>query len=221
MIRRLIRPGARYRYGLLLGLISASIAFQLAASASNLARFVIVLLQGVTLVLALWTSRANPILVRIAAAAVIVAFAASAIALVSGGDAGADTSTIVSLLLVLVAPVVVAAGVVRGVREERTVSLATMFGVLCLYLLVGMSFAFVYGAIDRFGSGEFFAESIDPITADFLYYSFATLTTTGFGDLTAATGLGRAVTIAEALFGQVYLVTVVAAIVSNLRPRQP
>jgi len=45
------------------------------------------------------------------------------------------------------------------------------------------------------------------------------LTTTGYGDFVAATGLGRAIAITEALVGQVYLVTVVAAIVSNLRPR--
>jgi uncharacterized membrane protein len=55
--------------------------------------------------------------------------------------------------------------------------------------------------------------------ADFLYYSFASLTTTGFGDITAATSFGRSVGITEALVGQIYLVTVVAVIVSNLRPR--
>jgi hypothetical protein len=109
---------------------------------------------------------------------------------------------------------------VRNVREDGGVTLATMFGVLCVYLLLGMSFAFLYGVIDAFSSADVFAQGIDATQADFLYFSFSTLTTTGFGDLTAGTGLGRAFAITEALVGQIYLVTVVAAIVSNLRPRR-
>ena len=49
-----------------------------------------------------------------------------------------------------------------------------------------------------------------------MYFSYTTLTTTGFGDFTAGTGLGRSVTIAEALIGQLYLVVVVALIVGNI-----
>ena len=56
---------------------------------------------------------------------------------------------------------------------------------------------------------------------DFLYFSLATLTTTGYGDLSAATELGRAMAVTEALIGQMYLVTVLAVIVSNVRRRQP
>jgi hypothetical protein len=53
---------------------------------------------------------------------------------------------------------------------------------------------------------------------DFLYLSYATLTTVGYGDLVAATNLGRSLAITEALVGQLYLVTVVAVIISNLEP---
>jgi len=52
--------------------------------------------------------------------------------------------------------------------------------------------------------------------ADFLYYSFVTLTTVGYGDVTAATNLGRMLSVIEALVGQLYLVIVVALIVSNI-----
>ncbi len=96
-----------------------------------------------------------------------------------------------------------------------------MFGVLCVYLLVGMAFAFTYGVIEALSNEPFFAQIADGSHSDFLYFSFVTLTTTGFGDLTAATSLGRSFVIIEALTGQIYLVTVVSLIVANLgRPRR-
>jgi uncharacterized membrane protein len=209
----------RYRYGLLLGLIAVSLSFQLAAPVADWSRLVTVALQGATLVLALRTSQARPLLVRIAAVAVAAALVGSVTAVLSGGDAGSDSTVLTSALLVGLAPAGIAAGVVRSIREDQGVSIATMFGVLCIYLLLGMFFAFAYGTISTLDSAAFFAQQSNPTQADFLYFSYTTLTTTGFGDLTAATGLGRAVTISEALVGQVYLVTIVAAIVSNLRPR--
>jgi hypothetical protein len=214
-----VRAAPRYRYGLLLALIATSLAFQLAVPVADWSRLGTVVVEGATLILALRTSRVRPLFVRVAAAVVAVAFVASVIAVLGGGDVGSDSTILTNLLLVGLAPVAIAVGVVRNIREERVVTVATMFGVLCIYLLLGMFFAFVYGTIDALGSTELFAEHVDPTQADFLYFSFTTLTTTGYGDLTAATGLGRAVAITEALIGQVYLVTVVAAIVSNLRPR--
>jgi ion channel len=55
--------------------------------------------------------------------------------------------------------------------------------------------------------------------ADFLYFSFATLTTTGYGDLVPGSNLARSLAILEALTGQIYLVTVVAVLVGNLMRR--
>ena len=98
----------------------------------------------------------------------------------------------------------------------------TMFGVLCVYLLIGTAFAFAYSTIAAFDDGSFFAQISGRDQSDFLYFSFTTMTTTGFGDLTAAHDLGRSLAITEALFGQIYLVTVVALIVGNLgRPPRP
>jgi uncharacterized membrane protein len=74
--------------------------------------------------------------------------------------------------------------------------------------------------VDTISGESFFAEVANPNRPDFLYYSFTTLTTTGFGDFTAASELGRTLSVVEALTGQIYLVTIVALIVSNLRPRR-
>jgi hypothetical protein len=101
--------------------------------------------------------------------------------------------------------------------KERGISMHTMFGVLCVYLLIGSLFAFVYGIVSSIGSEPFFAQHGDVDTSqNFLYFSFVTMTTVGYGDLTAATSLGRSLAIAEALIGQIYLVTVVATIVGGL-----
>jgi hypothetical protein len=213
------KASAGFRYGLLLALITISLMFQLAAPDEEWARLVTVGLQSATLLLALWTSQARPVVVRLAAVAVGIAVIGSVAAAITGGDAGRASIAIVNLFLVALAPIAVAAGVVRAIRERGGVTLTTMFGVLCIYLMLGMLFSFAYGTIDALGSVPVFAQTNDPGQADFLYFSYATLTTTGFGDLTANGGVSRAVTTVEALIGQIYLVTVVAAIVSNIRPR--
>jgi hypothetical protein len=92
-----------------------------------------------------------------------------------------------------------------------------MFGVLCIYLLIGSIFAFAFGLVDSLSSVPFFAQHAAASTHNLLYFSFVTITTTGYGDLTAATDVGRSLAIAEALTGQIYLVTVVATIVGGLR----
>jgi Ion channel len=93
--------------------------------------------------------------------------------------------------------------------------------VLCIYILAGMFFAFVYGTMDRVGHA-FFTQGVQASVAHCLYFSFTTLTTVGYGDLTAATNLGHTLSVSEALIGQIYLVTIVSVIVANLgRSRVP
>jgi voltage-gated potassium channel Kch len=91
-----------------------------------------------------------------------------------------------------------------------------MFGVLCLYLLIGLLFAVAFDVVQEVGSTNFFTTE-HAGRDDFLYFSYSTLTTVGYGDLVAASNLGRSLAMTEALLGQIYLVTVVALIVGNLR----
>lgn len=131
------------------------------------------------------------------------------------GNGEEVAARIANLLLVMLAPPAVVLGTVRTVRARAQVTVEAVLGVLCLYLLIGMFFAFLYGVIGRVNGG-FFAQNVAPNAARCLYFSFATLTTVGYGDLTASSNLGHTLSVSEALVGQIYLVTVVSLIVGNL-----
>ena len=210
-------------YGVVLILILVSLAFQLGAPDEDWAYVVTLVLQTATLIAAFHVSGVHAWVTRIAAGIAVVATATAAGILIGSGELDALAGRSVSLMLVILAPVAIVTGMVRHYRAVGGVTLTTMFAVLCLYLLSGMGFAFAYGLIDQIDSEPFFAEPhARSDQAEFLYFSFTTMTTTGYGDLTAARGLGRSVAITEELFGQIYLVTVVALIVGNLgRGRSP
>jgi fumarate reductase subunit D len=204
----------RERYGLLLLAIVASFAFQGIASPGDWQQVVITVLLATTLVLAFWAANARPWVLRLSIAVSVLLVVFSIVEAATGHSNGAGTR-LANMLLVLLAPPAIVIGVVRALRARRRVTIEAVFGVLCLYILIGMFFAFMYGSIDRLGH-EFFAQNVDATVSRCLYYSLTTLTTVGYGDLTSATNLGHTLSVSEALFGQIYLVTVVAVLVSNL-----
>jgi hypothetical protein len=204
-----------YRYGVLLLMILTSLVFQLAAPEADWARLVTILLQGLTLLMALVASRVHPWILRLATLAVCLSVVGSAAALIGFGELGPTGARLLTALMVALAPISIARGVIVDVQAHG-VNLHTMFGVLCIYLLLGMLFAFGYGLVGVLSPDPFFAQRAAETTKNFLYFSFVTITTVGYGDLTAGTSLGRSLAIAEALVGQIYLVTVVAAIVGGL-----
>jgi Ion channel len=101
----------------------------------------------------------------------------------------------------------------RVLRHER-VTHETVLGALSTYVLVGLLFAFAYLALDSVRDTPFFAQAGPHQESEYLYFSFVTLTTLGFGDLSPAVGLPQALTALEALLGQVFLVTLVARLVT-------
>jgi Ion channel len=201
-------------------LVLASACFQVAAPEAGWARFVTILLGAAILIAAVWAGRAQRVVGRAAAAGAVLLAIAAAARLAVEGTVPDLIAAIANGLLVAFAPMVIGAAVVRSVRQERAVTLPTLSGVLAIYLLAGMFFSFLYGAIQAAHDANFFAQTTDPTRSDFLYFSYVTLSTTGYGDLTPEAALGRMLAVAEALLGQIYLVTIVALIVANLRPRR-
>jgi hypothetical protein len=206
-----------YRFGYVLGLILATLAVSLAAPSGEFGHFTIVSLQAATLVAAVIASRAHRWVIAFAIALATLGVTGAFIALVGTDEFDQGGAVLVALPYVLLTPPAIVVGLRKHFREEGQVTLQTMFGVLCLYLLIGLMFGVGFAVIDELANEAFFAQGA-PERDDFLYYSFSTLTTTGYGDLTAGTDLGRSLSITEALIGQIYLVTVVAVIVGNLRP---
>ena len=94
-------------------------------------------------------------------------------------------------------------------------------GALCVYVLLGLMFAFFYGTVAVLGDGDFFAQGTDGDRSVRVYFSFVTLATVGYGDYTAAHDVGRTLAIVEGLSGQLYLVTVIALLVSRIGFRHP
>jgi hypothetical protein len=211
----------RHGYGLVLALVIASTAFQLAVSASDGPRFVVIALQAATLVAAVRTANVQRAGVRLAAAAATLAVLASLVTWIVHGEIPDAPSAIVNGLLVGVAPAVLAAGLVSDLRTRREVAIHTLSGVLAIYLLIGMFFSFTYGAVDAIDSEALFADQASSTPAERLYFSFVTLSTVGYGDFSPEAEAPRALAVAEMLIGQIYLVTIVALIVANLGRRQP
>ena len=103
----------------------------------------------------------------------------------------------------------------------RVVTISTVFGAVDAYVLVGFTFSWIYVAVYQF-DGQFFAQGDISQLPDFLYFSLITLTTVGFGDLTAGSDTARSLVAIEAVLGQVMLVTLVARLVGLMgQVREP
>ncbi|MFQ1002650.1 potassium channel family protein [Modestobacter sp. SSW1-42] len=102
------------------------------------------------------------------------------------------------------------AAVVRRLLRHREVGLRTVTGAIAVYLLLPITFFFLFLGVEA-TQGDFFGRPEG--TTTFMYFSLATITTTGYGDLTPVTPLGRLLASAEALTGQLFLVTFVALLV--------
>jgi Ion channel len=204
-----------YRFGIVLLLLLATFIFLAAGPTGDWVPLVAVVLQGATLLAAFAASGVGRRLWRLALVVVLAALVSASAAVFVGGKWISGSVFLLDLFLVGAAPVVIVNSLVR----RRVIDLRTVLGAICVYVLIGMTWSFAFTAVGTFDSRAFFAQQSHATVADYLYFSFVTMTTTGYGDLTAAHGLGRALAVLEALIGQLYLVTVIALLVSNLGRR--
>ena len=197
------------RYGLLLALIAFDVGLLLAVPLQGFALVVIAALTAATLMLGVVAAHVSDRSVRVAS------LAGGLVVLSSVGEAAGGATWLASLtwaaLSVLIVVTVLA--IARDVMRATSVSVDTLAAAVCVYTLIGLAFAFLYLAIDAAG-GMFFAQPGPHDEADFVYFSFIVLSTTGFGDLSPATGIPRAFVVMEAIAGPIFLVTALARLVA-------
>jgi ion channel len=210
----------RQRYGFLLLSVLLLLAVEGIVPPGSLQQVVVTALAALSVVLAFRAAGLTPRLIRVAEALAGLVLALSVVRAL-GGDIGEGAALAMNAAMVALGPPAIAVGIVRDLRASQQVRVQAVMGVLAFYLLAGMLFAFTYGAIDQLGGDPFFAGGQEATASHCLYFSFTTLTTVGYGDFTARSDLGHTLAVFEALLGQIYLVTVVSLIVSNLRPARP
>jgi ion channel len=212
-----IKPGpeASYRYGVALLFSLVAVVFFIVAPDHPSSRAIGLLITGGLVLVVIVTGQGAIGLRRVMAAVAGVA-AIVVGALVIGGAVASWIATALGAVLIGAALVMLVQGLARLVGQ-RGVTLQAVSGALAVYLLVGLLFALVIGVVARVGNGPYFSQGTDASESQHVYFSFTTMTTTGYGDLTPGTSLGRALSVVEMLIGQIYLVTVIGLLVGNLR----
>ena len=108
----------------------------------------------------------------------------------------------------------------RSVFRNNKISLNLIIGAICIYLLIGITCGMVYALLDRLIPNSFVflntthvVSQMDALMQNFIYYSFATLTTLGYGDITPLSSPAKYFSVLEAVAGQIYLTVLVARLV--------
>jgi hypothetical protein len=110
--------------------------------------------------------------------------------------------------------------ILRRVLGHETVTSRTLSGAVSAFLLVGLTFACFAEAIVLWNSSAYSTPNGNTTFGAMLYFSFVTIATLGYGDIVPVTSFARSLATMEAVMGQIYLVTIVARLVSLLGMRR-
>jgi hypothetical protein len=181
-------------------------------------RPLIVVLLGFLLAFAMWTSGVSKYLMGVTLILAVAALASVIINEFRGISRGNEI--VFSAVSAALAGASIAV-IVRRLSGHLVVSMRTITGALSVYLLLGLFCTYMYVLVGDLRNDGFFAQPGPHSPVTYLYFSFVTLTTVGYGDYSAGSDVGRMMAVIEALVGQLYLVTVVAIVIGNIgRPRQ-
>ena len=137
-------------------------------------------------------------------------------------EANAGLFPLLGIVLSFGFDVFVVVVIFRRVFTREQPNSETVFGALCIYLLVGFSFASAYAMVDRFEPKAFYLDPLTNLHAvpdrfDFVYYSFATMTSVGASGITAVSNQARSLSITEAILGVLYLAVLIARLMGAYR----
>jgi Ion channel len=202
-------------YGLVLLLILTTFVVTMTLPPEGwLGRVIAVAVAGLTAIIALTSSDVHPGRVRLAIGVALIATVAATLAKAASSDALLGVAFLLDGLLLLVA----AATILHRVVRAANVDFRTILGAISVFTLLGLLFGFLFVALGWLQGGDVFAGVSHAETRDYLFFSYTTLTTTGYGNLVPAGDIGQILAVFEMLTGQVFLVTLVAGLVSLWRP---
>jgi len=99
--------------------------------------------------------------------------------------------------------------------KEKQITADVIASAICAYLLLGLAWSAVFSILELQQSGSFnIPQSLQAESSPFNYYSYVTLTTLGYGDMTPVTAEARSLSLLEAITGQLYLATLIARLVA-------
>jgi hypothetical protein len=206
------------RFGFVL-LLQFGLLFWLVAFDHPRGMRVLLDLTGVVIPLfaiAVVTQRKRDRRVAVALAAAAMVFSGGALSGVR--PAGGNFGPLLAVVFSAYATWKMLTGIVRSERVTGNV----LAGALATYIMAGLAFAVVYGVIATWRPDAFLTGTAPPVSfPDLVYFSFVTLLTIGFGDVTPAAPFARAVVLVEGLFGVVFTTVVMASLVAGyLRHRE-
>lgn len=173
--------------------------------------------QLVTVAVVLRVTDAHPRVQRITWIVLSVAGIAAIVVAVLGlqGIALDIALSAASMVAFLIAPV----AIIRHQVRRRGLDAEALLAAISAYALVGMFFALVYNLVALLTVAPTFGPTVVDSLSSQLFFSFTTLTTTGYGNIVPASPAVQGIAVAEAITGQLFLITAVARIMrGNRRP---
>jgi hypothetical protein len=204
----------RDAFGLVLALVLLTYLLASLLDNKGWSAVVLTVTTSATSVVALVSSHVRARVVRVSIWLSALTVGLAAISAVTDERWFLNFASLIQICLLTVAM----AAVLWRVVSSAEVGSRTILGAISVYAVLGILFTFAYGTIDRIQGGPFFEEVARPEGNDFLFFSYTTLTTTGYGNLVPGGQPGRMLAGLEMMIGQIFLVTLVAGLVSLWRP---
>ncbi|MBS1894687.1 MAG: hypothetical protein JST59_25580 [Actinobacteria bacterium] len=201
-------------FGLVLALVVVTFILTSLLNNTGWASVLIMAVTGATSVVALVSSHAPPRYVHLAIYLSGFSLLLAIVEAISGADLWLNLGGAIQVSLLGVATISVLIRVVTSTE----VNARTILGAISVYTALGLLFSFAYEVIGRIQGTPFFSGEPHVQHGDYLFFSYTTLTTTGYGDLVPAGQPGEMIATFEMLIGQIFLVTLVAGLVSLWRP---
>jgi voltage-gated potassium channel Kch len=109
--------------------------------------------------------------------------------------------------------------ILRQVLTSRTVRTQEIFNAISVYIMIGVCFGMLYHLIEILAPHSLKLSSSQVYFSEVMYFSFATLTTAGFGDIVALSALTRSLVTLESILGVIYVAVLIGVLIGAFRAR--